>query len=623
MRVRRKFFVVLLLVSSVLLTMSAPALAIPANPHPREFVQPDGTVIEIVMRGDEYVHWFETKDGYALAMNGETGYYEFADLVDGKLTPSGFVYRGGARGESKGLRPNTAKVEPYRKYSRSSFARGGDTWWKPIPASGECRLLPIRVEFRDRKFTTPESYHYNQLWGEEKSLKAYYRDQSRGKADIVPAFPAHPVITVTLDTPHPNEKIAFWINVYQNNDPELQLKNMTEFVQETLLAALDKIGERFDGFDTNGDGFITPDEVCVYLFVAGYDYSAGSGKTPCVWAHAENELSVEVHGKKMRDSAINGELANNGVPMGVAVIAHEMGHQFFNLPDLYDLNYANYGMSTFSHMAAGVNGCILQDDGTFGPAGEIPVGMDAWSRQYLGWETPQRIYGTVDGVAVTTPATGEGRGSVRLSGEGHRPTEYFLAEVRDLSGWDAALANLLFDWNIDLPREVFINRIRTFQGGLLIQHIDDTAGSGAIDISNDINCTAPDGNQGVLYVDARDPKLLGEEGALDSLWFNGNLYIPEHYIDEESGKVGFTAPASNFYTKTPNVAETPSGISIKGINLANRGTIVLDQVTAGVPAGESVRSSSSSSVGCAAASSSLAIVALLALLIRPRRRTKK
>jgi len=45
------------------------AKAVPADPTPREVTQPDGTKIQVRLRGDEFFHWTETPNGYAVVTN--------------------------------------------------------------------------------------------------------------------------------------------------------------------------------------------------------------------------------------------------------------------------------------------------------------------------------------------------------------------------------------------------------------------------------------------------------------------------------------------------------------------------------------------------------------------------
>ena len=61
--------------------------AVPASPHPFELKQPSGKTFEARKRGDEWYNWVETKDGYGIYKNTETGNWEYyvpADKVHDK-----------------------------------------------------------------------------------------------------------------------------------------------------------------------------------------------------------------------------------------------------------------------------------------------------------------------------------------------------------------------------------------------------------------------------------------------------------------------------------------------------------------------------------------------------------
>ena len=47
----------------------------PASLELINFVQSDGTELDIFQRGDEFVHWAETSDGYSLLNDGNNIYY--------------------------------------------------------------------------------------------------------------------------------------------------------------------------------------------------------------------------------------------------------------------------------------------------------------------------------------------------------------------------------------------------------------------------------------------------------------------------------------------------------------------------------------------------------------------
>ena len=58
-------------------TVTNEVMAVPANPALYRYVQPDGTVVTLQMRGDEFLHYVTTVDGYTLKKNAH-GYYVYA-----------------------------------------------------------------------------------------------------------------------------------------------------------------------------------------------------------------------------------------------------------------------------------------------------------------------------------------------------------------------------------------------------------------------------------------------------------------------------------------------------------------------------------------------------------------
>ncbi len=63
-----------------------------AYPDEISYRLPDGYLLNIYLRGDEYSHTATTKDGYLLIMN-QDGFYEYAIKKDGRLQNSGIVAR--------------------------------------------------------------------------------------------------------------------------------------------------------------------------------------------------------------------------------------------------------------------------------------------------------------------------------------------------------------------------------------------------------------------------------------------------------------------------------------------------------------------------------------------------
>ena len=526
----------------------------PTSPFPFTVRQPDGTTLELYRRGDEFRNWIENAEGYTVIKNEATGYWEFAATEGGR-------------------------IEKHRRSEIGSAFRKAQSAarrvWAPRtePLEGKYNLLLILVGFDDFELRF-EEVHAAMAFGDSDSVKEYYLDQSRGKLEIVPALEGRGAITVKLaEHPFPDGYDAAY-----DEDEEKAHKHEVKFVTETLKAALAEAGKNLYDFDADNDGYVTPDELCVYMIVAGYEESAAVD-IPAVWAHAAGSLEeygpeyvVMIDDVILTDWAMQGELIEENTPQQIGTMAHELGHQLCRLPDLYAVSYTNEGLGSFSLMDGGCNGMA---EG--GIQGSSPVNMDAWSRQYLGWEKP----GLPGDGPVTFYTPGQGTGSVKLLRGGQWTTEYFLAEVRDFSGWDKGLKGLFLEALIReldepeiLPEHVLeiLGFLEDFKGGLLILHVDEAIGSGNLDEGNDINDAEENPHQGVMAVDARNPNphQRGERSTPYTLWWGENPEIDES-AREQSGASGrtvdFKPPASNFYNGVG------TGISITGIGGVENGTI--------------------------------------------------
>ena len=58
---------------------AAVVYAVPAYPKPVTFSQPDGSKLEVTIKGDERVKWAVTSDGYTVLFN-KNGFFEYAEL---------------------------------------------------------------------------------------------------------------------------------------------------------------------------------------------------------------------------------------------------------------------------------------------------------------------------------------------------------------------------------------------------------------------------------------------------------------------------------------------------------------------------------------------------------------
>jgi len=384
-------------------------------------------------------------------------------------------------------------------------------------------MLVIRLAFSDQTFVSSENVWQSILFGKQANqLNHYYQEVSHQQFEFLPVADSGNVIngitTVTFTTAHP--------------DPDINAYNFTDQLHPTLKDAISIVsGDGFDFslYDTNSDGAITPDELIITFIMAGEEdaYSGGSSLNG-IWAHqwcTESTYTPTVNGVSVMgcdtsgNYAIFGERHHDSSSQShdatVGIIAHELGHSAFSLPDLYDTNSYYGGISYYGLMSNGSWGQV----GTSGYAGDTPTHFCAWSKIDTGWYSataiPNDIYtdhllyatGSADYNIIKTPVSGV-------------DNEYFLIENRGTSGYDAGLKYLS----------------SAYQGGLAIWHID--SGTISANLSNNtVNANAT--HKGVDLEEANTPSIDDSEGdPTKNLYYSGN-------------KIEFTPntwPNSNLYS---------------------------------------------------------------------------
>ena len=540
----------------------------PASPETVQLVQPDGSTFTAQAKGDEFQGWTETSDGYTVVKNPNTGFFELAAQgAGGQLVPSGIrVGPAGGSAQSsaaalpaKGLRPprNTelanfqaaALNSTFSGRSASASASGPAPTgtWAPVPVSGAKKILVILVNFQDATLSSGAAPYWSDAVfnTSSASVAKFYQDNSFGTVSISPVANTQPgsstgVVTVTVPQSHPN------------CSSNCSYATESAWVNSALAAAAPYVN--FAGLDTNGDGSITVNEVLVYFILAGYEASGGGG-APNYWAHAWGGAGVSVAGKSVNHWALNGEMYSVGNRMKMGVIAHETGHAIGGLPDLYDVNQVNQGLGIFSLMAGGSWG---------GKAGEqigaTPVSMDALSRQFLGWSTPQfpgdGAFTTFDS-ALASPSS-----PIMLMNSTMSTSEYWLVENRAPVSWDAGMYKQLG---------------ASWSGGLLIQHVDLNIGSQG---ANNFNAYVSGSHQGVMAVEPATATCSMKATSGATRGCPSILYYSGGTSTFNSG----SNPTSNYYSGTPSGVGLTS-ISTVGVSM---NAIVSEGGTNNVPAAPTI-----------------------------------
>jgi len=385
-------------------------------------------------------------------------------------------------------------------------------------------MLVIRLEFSDQTFISGESTWQSILFGKQANqLNHYYQEVSHQQFEFEP-------VTDNGNVTDGITTISFTSS--DHPDADINANDFTSKLHPFLKDAITRVsnaGFDFSVYDTKTPfGAITPDELIVTFIMAGEEdaYSGGSSANG-VWAHqwcTESKFTPTVDGVSVMSCDDDGNYAifgerhrdsSSSHDATVGIIAHELGHSTFSLPDLYDTNSQYGGISYYGLMSNGSWGMV----GSTGQAGDTPTHFCAWSKIDIGWysatPTPNDITtnhlinatGTADYNIIKTPVSGVSN-------------EYFLIENRGTSGYDAGLKYLSTD----------------FQGGLAVWHIDSNTISANLN-DNSVNDNAS--HKGVDLEEADTPSLDNSEGdPTKNLFYNGNKteFTPN------------TFPGSNLYS---------------------------------------------------------------------------
>ena len=303
-----------------------------------------------------------------------------------------------------------------------------------LTAGGTEKVIVIPIQFLDKTFDSGHTWTYFANMMDE--MKDYYEKNSRYEEDlrgITVECTVAPIVTSSYNMSHygrDTNTAAGQIDDYYDDIYELA----REAVQKLELSGFD-----FGPYDTDKDGVVD------HLFIvhAG-DGQEGTGISTDIWSH-QWAINGDNPGQ-----LVDGVYADNYscVPETgeLGVFAHEFGHDL-GLPDLYDTIELESGDDGFS---VGVGDWDIMGHGSWNgqPAGSCPANLSAWSRVFLGWDTPQNI--ASNGTYDFTNQTGISN-IYRVWTNGNTlANEYYLVEYRRQLGYDAALPGEgILVWHID------------------------------------------------------------------------------------------------------------------------------------------------------------------------------
>lgn len=316
----------------------------------------------------------------------------------------------------------------------------------PSGLTGTIRALVVVVDFSDKVHTAPATYYDNLIFAApvtgRGSVRDFYNEVSYGKVDIVTVN-----LPSSLGWKRAPQALSYYLSggdngtgTYPNN-----CQKLAEDVVDAVASVVD-----FSKYDNTGSGYATP----IMIVHAGRGAEL-TGSADDIWSHSwslrnprtKNGVVINKY-VTMPEYWLTVSAATSDMTVGV--FAHEMGHGFWNLPDLYDRTYSSNGIGNWSLMADGSwNGPVVSGY----TLGGSPAWPDAWCRIQMGVVTPTLFHGKVTGKSIPQAYNNPAAQTIlKLTSPLLGPHEYFLVENRQqtTNTYDQYLpGNGLFIWHVD------------------------------------------------------------------------------------------------------------------------------------------------------------------------------
>ncbi len=388
------------------------AYAVPAMPGKHLLQQPDGTIVEANIVGDEHFHYYETEAGEILLHDDYGTLRPCVIGSDGVLRAEGTIT---GKPSTEAIRNAVMATMTRKRTGAARAAAKPDEIKLSFPTTGTVTGLILLCDFQDVKMTEEATEeHYRQLCNERGfssdaahgSVIDYFTAQSHGL--FTPQFDVFGKVTL------PYERAHYGMTNDVNN-----------LFRDAALEA-DRMGLDFSKYDVNNDGYVD------FLFVvfAGHGQAQG-GPYDSVWP-AMQDLSEYVFdyfdGLNLGVAACSCELkGGSGANLdGISTICHEFGH-ILGLADIYD---------TSSQGGHGMGHYDIMDVGTYNDNLRTPPGYTAFEKFSLGWMKPTVLEQSASDIELMP--FDESNEAVFIVNPDNT-NEYFTLENRQKRDWDSGI----------------------------------------------------------------------------------------------------------------------------------------------------------------------------------------
>ncbi len=484
----------ILLLISVFLTVAYAHAAYVEN-QPYQLTQPDGTVVNCFVSGDEYFNWLHDAEGYTI-IQANDGFFYYGIRQGELVVPSQYIVNQ--------VNPAVVGLRKWAKVSKQEYDRRVSVYnvnndnnsSVNAPHLGTMNNISIYIKFSDDTEFTTTRQTYDDLFNlpTGNSLKAYFNEVSYTQFTI--STTGYPECAMTTNYSYTDTHPRSYFQPYNattnpngyNGDNERTFREHTLLHDAVVWVNANSPVPGTLNLDGDNDGKV--DNVC--FIVRG-----GNGAwASLLWAHRWALYSVPtyINGKQVWDYTFQPESQVN-----VKTLCHEMFHAL-GAPDLYHYDDGGLNISP-------VSSWDLMQSG----AGHMGAYMK-WKYSSNAWITSIPEI-TAAGTYTLQPLTTATNNCYKIASP-NSSSQYYIVEYRKQSGtFESTLPGSgLLVYRIDPvyngnangpPDEVYIyrpNGTTTVNGSPSTAHYSSATGRTSINDGTNPSPFLQDGTPGGLNI---------------------------------------------------------------------------------------------------------------------------
>lgn len=371
----------LIKISTLLLMLSITLSAAPVLNTQFSFRQPDGSIVPVLVSGDEFYQEVSSLDGYSLVRDSE-GWICYAELNfdSSQLIPTE-RYTGQSnwsRNSTPNIRLSDRSIAAEVEKNRMLLGFGNNNSRAKTPAnyrqpSGAVTGLTLVINFPDKQSSKSLTQINNFLNGENYSddgtngsVREWFAEVSEGILDYT---------NIVYGTYTAKNNFSYY------DDPNITYGSRAKELVKEALSAADAAG-----FDFSQLTLIEETPMLNVLYAGEPE----SGWSKGLWAHKGYMSGVTHDGISFPTYQISGI----STTPKLSTFTHETGHLLLNYEDLYNFAGSEWRQTVNRY-------CVMGMGGAYSPTNPTPY--NPYFRHVAGWITPTDLTGQTDRTIQVNP----------------------------------------------------------------------------------------------------------------------------------------------------------------------------------------------------------------------------